>query len=243
MKYNRAKQFILLLIGALFFSGCSKYKSINIKLSDPGRLIAREQEHGNLPAASPEHCHNALLRAFSEDTEHGFLRTIEYTNTFRKEWPQHRYMSSNAYLGGWAVMFLDVYSEVNRHKDIYSWDEYLAALLVASSLFELSSRQDSTHDSFWTSTSGDPMSLIHEGFYNPEALGLYLEAKRITQVRYHRTTDKMDLVHAIRLMEQIQQMHPEWARFNHVDRDRQETVNAMVLHERRKQEAAEIFDN
>lgn len=140
-------------------------------------------------------------------------------------------------------MFLDVYSKTNRHKDLYEWDEYLATLLVASNLFELSSRQDSTHDSFWTSASGDPMSLIHEGFCNPEALALYLEAKRLTQVRYHRTTDKMDLVRAIRLMEQLQQVYPEWTRFNHVDRDRQETVNALILHERRKQEAAAIFAN
>ena len=234
---------ILVVTICLFFTGCASSRTVNVRLADPSRLGVIASGHGRLPASSPENCHNALLRSWQSDSDHGLQESIKYANQMFAQWPYHNHLSSSAYLAGWSALFLESGRITGNINELEELDEYLTALLVASNFFISSARSDKSSGGFWTQACGQPLNMIHEGYYNREAVDLYLKAKRLTKIRYLNTGDEMDLVRAIAILSRIEEEHPEWARFFGVAMEKKETLTALTIRKSRDNEADSIFGN
>ncbi|MCD4654617.1 hypothetical protein K8T06_11890 [bacterium] len=239
MKLNRFENIMCLLILLITLSGCAS--TLNLSIAHPYLLQPCESDHGQLPATSPERCHNALLESFQEDTDHGLVRTIKYANTMLKEWPWHIHAASSAHLAAWAVLFTDVSPVLKRQYDLYDWDRYLTVLLTASHFFEVSAGSDSSSEGIWTSEAGNPLNLIHEGYRETEALEKYLDAKRITKIRVLKYQQESDALDAIKKLEEIDSQHSDWSDRFGINREKDEMMNAVALMGIRILEAQKIF--
>ncbi|MFC1606853.1 hypothetical protein ACFL47_02690 [Candidatus Latescibacterota bacterium] len=232
----------VILTSAILLGGCAAQKDIHVRLSEPWRLDYTPDSYGTLPASSPEHCHNALLKGYQEDSDRGRIQVIRYVNTMFDNWANHPYITNSAYLAGWSVLFADTgHRAVAVSSDTVSWGRYIDSLLTASYYFEISARKDSSPDGFWTSATGAPLGVIHEGFEGIEALRLYLEAQRLAKITYLRTQDEKTLVDAVKIMEAIEDKYPQWALQYGVVVDKQETINAITMNKTRRVESLKIF--
>ena len=173
---------ILIIFSTFVFSGCATQRTVNVQLDEPWHARFTPNSYGSLPANSPENCQNALLEGFWQNSDCGRINSIRYANTMIANWPHHQYLSSSVHLAGWSVLLVDTNHRASAAgSDSDSWDKYIDSLLTSSHYFEMSAREDSSPDGFWTFASGAPLSIIHEGFENVEALRLYLAIQRLSK--------------------------------------------------------------
>lgn len=233
---------IFILSSALFFGGCATQINHIVRVEEPWRRPFVPDSYGVLPARSPEQCHNSLIEGFQQDSDRGFIQTVRFANTMIGNWPHHRYIVGSVFLAGWSVLFADTgHRAAHVGKDTLTWESYVDSLLTASYYFEMSARRDASTDGFWTSVSGVPLGMIHEGFKSTEAFRLYLVAQRLVKITYLRTQDEKTLIDAVKIMEIIEEKYPEWARQYGVGVDKQETINAIAVHKTRREESKRIF--
>lgn len=240
MSSNILTKYLGVLI--FFLVGCATQQKITLQIEEPWDTSSDITAGEILPGRSPEQCHNALLNAYRQDSDRGYNQTISYTNTMLNKWSNHRYASGSTNLAGWAVLYTDVQEKAEFYsKSKRSWHRYIDSLIRASAYFELSAQLDYSTDGFWTSSSGAPLSVIHEGYENVRAVQLYIAAQRLLKVTYLRTQNERTLIEAIIILETIENDYPEWARRYGVIPDKQETLNAISVTRTRVEESKVIF--
>lgn len=232
---------ICMLVFAVLVAGCASKSPIRLEI-DSVQSENTSVPYGTIPAASPEHAHNALLANYQEDSNQGFINSIRHANSIQAKWPQHPYAASSAYLAGWASLWVDTQPAAepalagHRH-----WSAYIGALTTASAYFERAGEYDHQSDSFWTTVSAAPLAFIHEGFREPGALAQLLSAQRLLKITYLNARDFETLKQAVIELEAIQSEFPEWSRRYGVDTLIQRTLVAMGVEAERRERAEEIF--
>ncbi len=232
--------FILTFVCLL--GGCATQRNIHVRVDEPWLDEFTPESCGQLPARSPENCHNALLEGYRQDSDRGRIQAIRFANAMIARWPYHHYLPSSAYLAGWSALLVDTFHRAGLvGVEAASWERYIESLLTASYYFEMSARKDISTNGFWTSAAGTQLGVIHEGYENVEALRLYLAAQRLVKNTYLRTKNEETLIDAVRIMESIEEMYPEWARLHGVVVDKQETISAIIVYKSRREESRRIF--
>lgn len=233
---------LLIMSIVLLFCGCSRRRHIDISVPEPWAQDFTPASFGYLPARTPEHCHNALIKSYKQPSDRGRVQTIQLTNTMIKSWPNHHFLASASHLAGWAVLLADtVHLAAQVGDDNDSWERYVDSLLTASYYFEISAQEDGSTKGFWTYAAGAPLGLVHEGFDNVHAMGLYLTTQKKLKIDFLRSKDEKYLIDAVKIMESIEKGHRSWARQHGIIAEKEQALNAIAVLEKRKKESVEIF--
>ena len=166
---------------------------------------------------------------------------MKFCNGMLKDWPNHAYASNSAYLGGWSMLFLADVPKEGQQNIFDAYDRYIDYLNSAAKLFETAARQDRSTDGHWASASRHVQNVLQEGFRDNAAMGMYLQAQRLIQLKYLKSRDTNDLMDALEVCRRLEHKRPEWARRFGVRELREEITTALALSRTRQEEAGEVF--